>query len=58
MINVRARTHPACDRGALFLCAEVAIKGLQSSLQDVLASRELNPAFLDRLAAMKSSYEN
>lgn len=37
---------------------QVAIKGRQSSLQDVLASRELNPAFLDRLAAMKPSYEN
>ena len=35
-----------------------AIKGRQSSLQDVLASRELDLAFLDRLAAISSFHEN
>lgn len=53
---MRERILPVIEERCSFV--QVAIKGLQSSLQDVLASRELNPAFLDRLAAMKSSYEN
>lgn len=52
---VRERILPVIEERCSFV--QEAIKGRQSSLQDVLASRELDPAFIDRLAAMKSSHE-
>lgn len=53
---VRERILPVIEERCSFV--QEAIKGRQSSLQDVLASRELNPAVIDRLAAMKSSHES
>ena len=48
---VRERILPVIEERRSFV--QEAIKGRQSSLQDVLASCELDPAFIDRLAAMK-----
>ena len=53
---MRERIQPVIEERCSFV--QEAINGRQPSLQDVLASRELDPAFLDCLAAMKSSYEN
>ena len=55
-VFVREHILPVIEERCSF--AQVAIKGRQSSLQDVLASRELDPVVIDRLAAMKSSHEN
>ena len=53
---VRERILPVIEERCSFV--QEAIKGRQSSLQEVLASRELDPAVVERLAAMKSSLEN
>lgn len=52
---VRERILPVIEERCSFV--QEAIKGRQSSLQDVLASRELDPAVIDRLAAMKSPHQ-
>lgn len=53
---VRERILPVIEERCSFV--QEAIQARQASLPDVLASRELDPAFIDRLAAMKSSHEN
>lgn len=53
---VRERILPVIEERCSFV--QEAIKGRQSSLQDVLASRELDPAVIDRLAAINASHEN
>lgn len=53
---VRERILPVIEERCSFV--QEAIKGRQSSLQDVLASRELDPAVVDRLAAINGSHGN
>ncbi len=53
---VRERILPVIEERCSFV--QEAIKGRQSSLQDVLASRELDPAVVDRLAAINASHGN
>jgi serine/threonine-protein kinase HipA len=53
---VRERILPVVEERCSFV--REAIKARQASLRDVLASRELDPAVIDRLAAMYSQDEN
>lgn len=52
---VRERILPVIEERCSFV--QEALKGRQASLQDVLASRELDPAFIERLAATKSLHD-
>ena len=53
---VRKCLLPVIEERCSFV--QEAVKGRQSSMQEVLASRELDPAVIDRLATMKSFHEN